>query len=171
MNFTDKMIIKTPQVMKVEKFLFEKNMPIKLVKLNETARSAEEASRALKTQVGSIIKSLLFKVSIENKSLPVMALISGDKKGIEKRILEATGLKGKIKRPNADYVKNITGFSIGGVSPLTISNDIPILIDENLNRFKLLWASAGHTHWVFPIGFQDLVRLTKGKIVNNLSKD
>ena len=78
------MIIKTPQVMKVEKFLLEKKMPIKLVKLDETARSAEEASRALKTQVGSIIKSLLFQVSFENISLPVMALISGDKKGIEK---------------------------------------------------------------------------------------
>ena len=171
MSCIDKMILKTPQVMKVEKFLFEKKMPIKLVKLDETARSAEEASRALKTQVGSIIKSLLFQVSFENLSLPVMALISGDKKGIEKKILEESGLKGKIKRPNADYVKHVTGFSIGGVSPLTISDDIPILIDENLNRFELLWASAGHTHWVFPIAFQDLVRLTKGKIVNNISKD
>ena len=59
------MILKTPQVIKVEKFLFEKKMPIKLVKLDETARSAEEASRALKTQVGSIIKSLDETASIE----------------------------------------------------------------------------------------------------------
>ena len=102
-----------------------------------------------------------------------ISYISGTslEKLIEKKILEESGLKGKIKRPNADYVKHVTGFSIGGVSPLTISDNIPILIDENLNRFKLLWASAGHTHWVFPIEFQDLVRLTKGKIVNNISKD
>ena len=98
----------------------------------------------------------------EEVSHPVMALISGDRKGNEDQILISSRLIGQIKRPDAEYVKKITGFSIGGVSPLTISKKIPILIDYKLNRFNLLWASAGHTHWVFPIKFNDLIKLTNG---------
>ena len=102
---------------------------------------------------------------------PAMALISGDKKGIERQILLSSGYKGKLSRPDAEYVRKITGFSIGGVSPLTISKNIPILIDDNLKRFDLLRGSAGHTHWVFPISFRDLIRLTNGRVIKNLTKD
>ena len=165
------MVIKSPSVIKVEKFLIENNKNIKVIQLNETARSAREAAQSLNTEEGSIVKSLLFNIKCKNKDNPVMALIAGDKQGDEKTIQLASGFEGKLARPNAEYVKKHTGFSIGGVSPLTISKKIPILIDQSLNRFNLLWASAGHTHWVFPIKFQDLVRLTKGKIVNNISKD
>ena len=82
-----------------------------------------------------------------------------------------SGFEGKLERPNAEYVKKHTGFSIGGVSPLTISKKIPILIDESLNRFNLLWASAGHTHWVFASSFKTLIKLTNGQVIKKLSKD
>ena len=100
-----------------------------------------------------------------------MALISGDKKGNEKQILLSSGHKGKLSRPDAEYVKKITGFSIGGVSPLTISKNIPIFIDDNLKRFDILWGSAGYKHWVFPINFSYLVRLTNGRVIKDLTKD
>ena len=162
---------KTDAVKRVEIFLQQKGANVKLIKLADTARSAKDASLALNTHEGSIIKSLLFIVDNKEVSQPVMALISGDKKGNEDQILKSSRLIGKIKRPDAEYVKKITGFSIGGVSPLTISKNIPMLIDYKLNRFNLLWASAGHTHWVFSIKFNELVELTNGIVINNLSQD
>ena len=162
---------KTDAVKRVEIFLQQKGANVELIRLADTARSAKDASLALNTLEGSIIKSLLFRVDNKEVSQPVMALISGDKKGNEDQILKSSRLIGKIKRPDAEYVKKITGFSIGGVSPLTISKNIPMLIDYKLNRFNLLWASAGHTHWVFPIKFNDLVKLTNGIVINNLSQD
>tara|TARA_B100002051_G_scaffold207652_1_gene198629 strand:- start:174 stop:671 length:498 start_codon:yes stop_codon:yes gene_type:complete len=162
---------KTDAVKRVEIFLQQKGANVELIRLADTARSAKDASLALNTQEGSIIKSLLFRVDNKGVSQPIMALISGDKKGNEDQILKSSRLIGKIKRPDAEYVKKITGFSIGGVSPLTISKNIPMLIDYKLNRFNLLWASAGHTHWVFPIKFNDLVKLTNGIVINNLSQD
>ena len=165
------MATKTSAVIKVEKFLIENKSSIKIVHLDESARSAQEAAKSLDTSEGSIIKSLLFKVNEMGIDYPVMTLISVDKKGNEKQILLSSGYKGKLSRPDAEYVKKITGFSIGGVSPLTISKNIPILIDESLERFDLLWGSAGHTHWVFPIRFRDLIRLTNGRVIKNLTKD
>ena len=162
---------KTDAVKRVEIFLQQKGANVELIRLADTARSAKDASLALNTQEGSIIKSLLFRVDNKGVSQPIMALISGDKKGNEDQILKSSRLIGKIKRPDAEYVKKITGFSIGGVSPLTISKNIPMLIDYKLNRFNLLWASAGHTHWVFPIKFNDLVKFTNGIVINNLSQD
>jgi len=162
---------KTDAVKRVEIFLQQKGANVELIRLADTARSAKDASLALNTQEGSIIKSLLFRVDNKGVSQPIMALISGDKKGNEDQILKSSRLIGKIKRPDAEYVKKITGFSIGGVSPLTISKNIPMLIDYKLNRFNLLWASAGHTHWVFSIKFNELVELTNGIVINNLSQD
>jgi len=162
---------KTDAVKRVEIFLQQKGANVELIRLADTARSAKDASLALNTQEGSIIKSLLFRVDNKGVSQPIMALISGDKRGNEDQILKSSRLIGKIKRPDAEYVKKITGFSIGGVSPITISKNIPILIDYKLNRFNLLWASAGHTHWVFSIKFNELVELTNGIVINNLSQD
>ena len=161
---------KTGAVKKVEEFLQRVGADVQLIRLSDTARSAKDAALALNTDEGSIIKSLLFRVDNEEVSQPVMALISGDRKGNEDQILTSSRLTGTIKRPDAEYVKKITGFSIGGVCPLTISKNIPILIDYKLNRFDLLWASAGHTHWVFPIKFNDLIKLTNGIVITNLSK-
>ena len=165
------MATKSSAVIKVERFLIENQSNIKTIYLDESARSAQDAAKSLYTSEGSIIKSLLFNVNDMGIDYPVMALISGDKKGNEKQILLSSGYKGKLSRPDAEYVKKITGFSIGGVSPLTISKNIPILIDESLKRFHLLWGSAGHTHWVFPISFRDLIKLTNGRVIKNLTKD
>ena len=148
------MVFKSPSVIKVEEFLIENSKNIKVIQLNETARSAREAAQSLNTEEGSIVKSLLFNIKCKNKDNPVMALIAGDKQGDEKTIQLASGFEGKLARPNTEYVKKHTGFSIGGVSPLTISKKIPILVNECLNRFNLLWASAGHTHWVFAASFK-----------------
>ena len=140
---------KTDAVKRVEEFLQREGADVQLIRLSDTARSAKDAALALNTDEGSIIKSLLFKVDNEEVSQPVMALISGDRKGNEDQILISSRLIGKIKRPDAEYVKKVTGFSIGGVSPLTISKNIPILIDYKLNRFDLLWVKKQMTSFMF----------------------
>ena len=74
-----------------------------------------------------------------------MVLISGDQMVAKKEILISSNFNGKIKRSNAGFVKKI-GFSIGGVSLIIASDNLPILIDPKLKKFKVLWASVGHTH-------------------------
>ena len=99
---------KTDAVKRVEEFLQREGADVQLIRLSDTARSAKDAALALNTDEGSIIKSLLFRVDNEEVSQPVMALISGDRKGNEDQILISSRLIGKIKRPDAEYVKKIT---------------------------------------------------------------
>ena len=98
---------KSDAVKKVETFLQKKGANVELIRLADTARSAKDAALALSTDEGSIIKSLLFRVDNEEVSQPVMALISGDRKGNEDQILISSRLIGKIKRPDAEYVKKL----------------------------------------------------------------
>ncbi len=157
-------------VNKVYKILEKYNLHQSVIQLDNTARSAMDASKALNTPLGSIVKSLIFIEKYNLIQNPIMVLISGDKKGNEKNITSYTETKGIITRPSAEFVKNNTGFSIGGVSPIIIlEKKIPIIIDSSLKRFETLWASAGHTHWVFSISFEDLIRITNGKVSENIS--
>ena len=71
---------------------------------------------------------------------------------------------GKPKSADADFVREHTGFSIGGVSPLGHPEEIPMLIDQSLNRFSTIYAAAGHPHCVFPSSLEELDRSTNGKI-------
>ena len=165
------MSIEMPKAVKeVYKVLENYDLHKSIIQLDNTARSASDASKALEVPLGSIVKSLIF---IKTKKLiekPIMVLLSGDRKGDEKNISAQNKLKGMISRPSAEFVKNYTGFSIGGVSPVLIQEKkMPILIDDQLKRFENLWASAGHTHWVFSISFEDLVRITNGKVLENIS--
>ena len=165
------MSIEMPKaVREVYKVLENYDLHKSIIQLDNTARSAADASKALDAPLGSIVKSLIF---INTKKLiekPIMVLLSGDRKGDEKNISAQTKLKGMIVQPSAEFVKNYTGFSIGGVSPvLILEKKMPILIDDQLKRFENLWASAGHTHWVFSISFNELIRITNGKVVENIS--
>ena len=160
-------LLKKKAVLKVQKYLKHFDDTIKIILLDETARTAKDAARSLDKDVGAIVKSLLFKSSESNDFY--LCLISGDKLCNTNKIKILVNKK--IIKANADECKKFTGFSIGGVSPLTISKNIPILIDDSLKRFDILWGSAGHTHWVFPINFSYLVRLTNGRVIKDLTKD
>ena len=149
-------------VLKVSKFLDKSSLNCKLIQLNETARSAIEAAKALNKEVGSIVKSLSFKDTDYNFYL---CLISGDKYLSEKKLAKIT--KQKITKANADEVKEQTGFTIGGVSPFSHKIEPKrIFIDKNLNRFNIVYAAAGHPFVVFDIEFNQLVKFSKGEIVD-----
>ena len=146
-------------VKRAEKALkeFDPNLVVKC--LEQTARTANDAATALGCNVGAIVKSLLFR---EEKSY-VLCLVSGDKKCSLKKLKKILGEK-DISMANADQVKEITGYTIGGVSPIGHLTKVNILIDNNLARFEDIFAAAGHPNCIFKINFDQLTRLTNGKI-------
>ena len=146
-------------VKKVQKFLKEFDPNQEVVVLNNSARTAREAAASLGCEVGAIVKSLLFKTD-QNY---VLCLIAGDKRASLKKIKKILKTK-EAYMASADDVKDITGFTIGGVSPIGHLNKIDILIDNSLQRFDHLFAAAGHPNCVFKMSFGDLIKITKGSI-------
>ena len=146
-------------VKRVEKILQEFDGAQKIIVLDTSARTALEAASSLGCEVGAIVKSLLFKT--ENSF--TLCLISGDRKASLNKIKKILNIKDACLA-SADEVKKVTGFTIGGVSPIGHINKIEILIDNSLKRFKFLFAAAGHPNCVFKIDFENLKNISKGSI-------
>ena len=146
-------------VKRVDKILraFDPNMSV--VVLDNSARTALEAASSLGCEVGAIVKSLLFKT--ENKF--TLFLVAGDKKASLNKIKKTLKIKDALMA-SADEVKNITGYTIGGVSPVGHLNKIDIFIDESLERFENVFAAAGHPNSIFKISFENLCKITNGLI-------
>ena len=142
-------------VKRVEKSLRQFDQKMGVITLDSSARTALEAASSLGCEVGAIVKSLLFKT--ENTFS--LFLVSGDKKASLNKIKKKLRLK-DVSMASADEVKNTTGFTIGGVSPIGHLNKIDILMDNSLDRFKFLFAAAGHPNCVFKITFNDLKEIT-----------
>tara|TARA_E500000178_G_scaffold67510_1_gene64937 strand:+ start:136 stop:615 length:480 start_codon:yes stop_codon:yes gene_type:complete len=146
-------------VRRVQRLLekFDKNL--KVITLSTSARTALEAASSLGCEVGAIVKSLLFKT--ENSF--ILCLVSGDKKASLSKIKKLLNKK-NLSMASAHDVKDITGYTIGGVSPVAHLNKIDILIDNSLSRFINLYAAAGHPNCVFKIDFENLKKITSGSI-------
>ena len=152
------LLLKEP-VKRVEKLLKEFDQNQRVILLDSSARTALEAASSLGCEVGAIVKSLLFKTE-QNYTL---CLIAGDKKASLNKIKKILNIR-DASMASADNVKDITGFTIGGVSPIGHLNNVTILIDKSLERFNYLFAAAGHPNCVFKISFLDLNKITKGSI-------
>ena len=152
-------ILNKEPVKRAEKALkkFDKNLYIEY--LEKTARTANDAATALGCKVGAIVKSLLFRTE---KSF-ILCLVSGDKKCSLNKLKKILGEK-DVSMANADQVKKITGYTIGGVSPIGHLTKVNILIDKNLDRFLNVFAAAGHPNCIFKINFDQLTKLTNGNI-------
>ena len=112
----------------------------------------------------------IFKLKSEVSNTPVAALVSGDRRCSTNTLSRLSGIEGKCIRPDADEVKTITGYSIGGVSPVGLPSTLTVLMDEMLNRYETVWAAAGHPHCVFPISFSALQRLTNATVSDQVSE-
>ena len=135
------------------------NSEIKVIELEQTARTANDAANSLNTEVGSIVKSLLFR----NERNFLLCLVSGDKRCSLNKLKKIFNSK-DLSMASPDEVKDQTGYTIGGVSPVGHKNKLEILVDESLNRFKNLYAAAGHPNCIFKINFDELLNLTNGKV-------
>ena len=154
-------ILDKEPVKRVQKKLEEFSKELKAIVLNSSARTAQQAAESLNTEVGSIVKSLLFQT--EDGFL--LCLISGDKRCSLNKLKKIKNQK-NISMANADQVKEVTGFTIGGVSPVGHIQQLDIFIDEQLNRFNNIYAAAGHPNCIFKIDFDNLKKITKGSIKN-----
>ncbi len=135
------------------------NSEIKVIELEQTARTANDAANSLNTDVGSIVKSLLFR----NEENFLLCLVSGDKRCSLNKLKKIFNSK-DLSMASPDEVKDQTGYTIGGVSPVGHKNKLEILVDESLNRFKNLYAAAGHPNCIFKINFDELLNLTNGTV-------
>ena len=125
--------------------------------LSESARTAADAASALGIEVGQIASSLIFK-SPDDK---VILIITSGGHRVDTDLVATTLGYSELMRVDAAFVKEFSGFSIGGVSPIGWSNqpDV-ILIDEALNNYDVVWAAAGHPHGVFPTSYTELIACT-----------
>ena len=146
-------------VKRVENILKEFDATQKVIMLDASARTALEAASSLGCEVGAIVKSLLFKT----ENLFTLCLIAGDKKASLNKLKKTLNIK-DVSMAAAVEVKDITGFTIGGVSPIGHLKKINILIDNSLERFDFLFAAAGHPNCVFKIDFKNLKKITNGSI-------
>ena len=146
-------------VKRVEIILKEFDQSQKVIVLDSSARTANEAASSLGCEVGAIVKSLLLKT--ENTF--TMCLVAGDKKVSLNKIKKILNIK-DVSMASAENVKNITGYTIGGVSPIGHLNKIEIFIDNSLERFTNLFAAAGHPNCVFKTSFRNLQKITNGSL-------
>ena len=146
-------------VKRVEKIIKDHDKNLCVSVLKTSARTALEAATSLNCDVGAIVKSLLFKT--DNKY--ALFLIAGDKKASLKKIKKNIKFS-DVSMASAEEVKSITGYTIGGVSPVGHIKNVDIYIDNSLERFDFLFAAAGHPNCIFKITFLDLKKITKGVI-------
>ncbi len=135
------------------------------VMLDDAARTAQQAADALGVELGQIAKSIIFKRKPDE--VAVLVITSGDRRVDEKKVQALVCAEGqRLGRADADFVKAKTGFSIGGVSPVAHAETPVTLIDEELFRFEVIWAAAGHPHGVFRLSPQDLGALTGAPVAD-----
>lgn len=152
-------ILSKEPVQRAQKALKNFNQNLDIVCLEQTAKTAQDAATALGCSVGAIVKSLLFRA---NESF-VLCLVSGDKRCSLNKLKKMLDEK-DVSMANPDEVKKITGYTIGGVSPVGHLNKLKIYIDTNLERFTNVFAAAGHPNCVFQIEFNQLTNLTNGQM-------
>jgi prolyl-tRNA editing enzyme YbaK/EbsC (Cys-tRNA(Pro) deacylase) len=159
-------LLERDAVKKVRKALTDAGLDDSVVELAETARSAEDAAAAIGSELGAIVKTLVF--TIERRF--IMALVAGDQRCLEGNLPAALNMQGKVTRPQASEVKGITGFTIGGVAPVGLTHPLPMVIDRSLKRFETVYAAAGHPHCVFATTPAALARITGGIVSASIAE-
>ena len=146
-------------VKRAEKFLKDFDKSLEVIILENSARTAQDAAKALDCNVGAIVKSLLFKTGDDF----ILCLVAGDKRCSLNKLKKIKDEK-DISMASPEDVKAQTGYTIGGVSPIGHLEKIEIIIDNSLERFNELFAAAGHPNCVFKINFINIQKITNGKI-------
>jgi Cys-tRNA(Pro) deacylase len=150
-----------PSVQRVLDELDSLNIPTNFLELPQSSRTAKEAAEAVGCHVSQIVKSLVFET--ENSHKPILVLTSGSNKVNE--VVVGTLIGEKINFASVEYVREMTGFAIGGVSPFGLKVKIRTFIDEDLQKHPLIWAAAGSHQAVFSITPEDLVNATRAEVI------
>jgi prolyl-tRNA editing enzyme YbaK/EbsC (Cys-tRNA(Pro) deacylase) len=147
--------------LKVQQALKAFGLSLQVVEMPQTTRTAEDAARAVGCSVGQIAKSLVFKGEVSMR--PILVVTSGSNRVNEKALAEF--ISESVTKADPDFVREKTGFAIGGVPPLGRSERLEIFIDEDLLQFEEIWAAAGTPRAVFKLTPQDLQKITGGRVI------
>ena len=145
---------------KVQEALAARGFANAVVELPASTRTAAEAAAAVGCEVGQIVKSLVFRARKSGRAVLIVA--SGSHRVDEGAVRAVLGEE--IEKASADFVREQTGFAIGGVPPLGHAHEITTIVDEDLLRHEKIWAAAGHPQAVFPLTPAELVAMTGGKV-------
>jgi Cys-tRNA(Pro) deacylase len=152
-----------PSTRKVADAAHALGLDIDVVTFDETTRTAQDAAAAVSCDVAQIVKSLCFAVD----GAAVMALVSGANRLDEKKLAALCGVgRKRVRQAPAAFVKEQTGYTIGGVPPFGHDHPLPVYVDDTLLRFDTVWAAAGTPHTVFAIAPEQLVAASGGTAVD-----
>ena len=154
-------VLSKAAVQRVRAAIAANSLPGEIKVLNESARTAAEAATALGVEVGQIASSLVFQLP---DGAALLIITSGRHRVDTKKVAAALGVE-KLSRADIDWVKSVSGFSVGGVAPIgwqseNLTTQVRIVIDEALNDYDVVWAAAGHPHAVFPTSLAELQAVT-----------
>ncbi len=152
----------SPSAQKVQEALKALGLPYQVIELPETTRTAAEAAKAIGCELGQIAKSLIFKAKRTDR--PILVIASGAHRVDEERL--ASFLGEPVEKADAAFVRQWTGFAIGGVPPVGHPEPLETFIDDQLMRYERIWAAAGTPHAVFELDPADLARITGGRVVS-----
>lgn len=146
---------------RVQSRLYEMGFTNQVVELPDSTRTAQEAADTIGCEVAQIAKSIIFR--LKHTDSPLLVIASGANRVNEKHL--SNQLNDKLGKADADFVRESTGFVIGGVPPVGHVEAITTIIDEDLFQFKTIWAAAGHPKAVFELTPDQLVAMTKGQVM------
>ena len=154
------MIQLSPSAQKIQALLNSLGYNYTVIEHAESTRTAQEAADRAGCELGQIVKSLIFRGKTSGK--PILVLTSGVNRVDEKRI---SGYAGEsISRADADFVRTVTGYAIGGVPPIGHNEKMETYLDEDFLQYKMVWAAAGIPNAIFELTIDDLQKMTEGKI-------
>ncbi len=157
-----------PSAQRVQQSLETLGYTGQVVELEASTRTAVEAAEAVTAAsdaactVGQIVKSLVFR--LVPQQTPVLVLVSGSNRVHEKHLGKL--LSGTLERADAEWVREVSGFAIGGIPPLGHKTPMATYMDEDLLQYSVVWAAAGTPNAVFPIVPQDLLQISGAQVVS-----
>ena len=151
----------SPTAQKIQDLINTLGYEYTVIEHAESTRTAQEAAERAGCQLGQIVKSLIFKGKESGK--PILVLTSGANRVDEKRIREYAG-EG-IGKADADFVRAVTGFAIGGVPPVGHVRKMETYLDEDFLQYETVWSAAGTPNAIFELKTEDLQKMTNGKVV------
>lgn len=146
---------------RVQNVLRELGYTNEVVELPDSTRTAQEAASAIECEIAQIAKSILFR--LKKSERPLLVVASGANRVNEKLI--STYVEDELGKADADFVRERTGFVIGGVAPVGHTGAIETIVDEDLFRYQTIWAAAGHPKAVFQLTPDELLKMTGGRVL------
>ena len=145
---------------RVQEYLNQFELDLEVKEFPASTRTAQDAANAIGCTVGQIVKSLIFR----SDDKPLLFLVSGENRLDVRKVKSDLGIK--IEKADAQFVRDKSGYAIGGVPPVAHTEKMEVFIDRDLLGFQEIWAAAGTPHAVFRLRSEDLQRITGGRVID-----